>query len=182
MTEINLTNEDYVFSLEFAALDYIIPQNIKYAYKLEGFDKEWTYVNSDRRFATYTNLSPRTYTFKVKSTNSDGVWNELGRSLAIIIHPPWWKTGWAFSAYGLILIFILYSIRTYDLKRQRLKHQLDLEHEHAEKLEEVDRIKSRFFANISHEFRTPLTLILGPAEQILSNHADDIAKKNAGLD
>ncbi len=181
MTEINLTNEDYVFSMEFAALDYIIPQNIKYAYKLEGFDKEWTYVNSDRRFATYTNLSPRTYTFKVKSTNSDGVWNEPGRSLAIIIHPPWWKTGWAFSAYGLILIFILYSIRTYDLKRQRLKHQLDLEHEHAEKLEEVDRIKSRFFANISHEFRTPLTLILGPAEQILSNHADDIAKKNAGL-
>jgi signal transduction histidine kinase/ligand-binding sensor domain-containing protein/DNA-binding response OmpR family regulator len=181
MTEINLTHEDYVFSLEFAALDYIIPHNIKYAYKLEGFDKEWTYVNSNRRFATYTNLSQRAYTFKVKSTNSDGVWNEPGRSLAIIIHPPWWKTGWAFSAYGLILIFIIYLIRAYDLKRQRLKHQLDLEHEHAEKLEEVDRIKSRFFANISHEFRTPLTLILGPAEQILSNHAGDVAKKNAGL-
>lgn len=179
--ELELTHEDYVFTLEFAALDFSIPQNITYAYKLDGFDKDWTYVNSDRRFATYTNLSPGVYTFNIKSTNSDGLWNEPGRRLPIIIHPPWWKTGWALSAYGLILIFILYFIRTYDLKRQRLRHQLDLEHEHAQKLEEVDNIKSRFFANISHEFRTPLTLILGPAEQILGNHADEVAKKNAGL-
>lgn len=179
--ELELSHEDYVFTLEFAALDYFIPQNIKYAYKLEGFDKEWTFVNSDRRFATYTNLSPGNYTFKYKSTNADGIWNEPGRILPITIHPPWWKTGWALTGYGIITIFIIYLIRAYDLKRQRLRHQLDLEHEHAEKLEEVDKMKSRFFTNISHEFRTPLTLILGPAEQILSNHSDDMAKKNAGL-
>ena len=179
--ELELSHEDYVFTLEFAALDFTIPQNVSYAYKMEGFDKDWTYINSDRRFATYTNLSPGKYTFKYKSTNADRVWNEPGRLLPITIHPPWWQTGWAFGAYGLVLIFILYYVRAYDLKRQRLKHQLDLEHEHAEKLEELDRMKSRFFTNISHEFRTPLTLILGPAEQILLNNADDMAKKNAGL-
>ena len=74
--EIELTHDDYVFSLEFAALDFAIPDNIKYAYFMEGFDKDWTYVNADKRFATYTNLDPGHYTFKVKSTNHDGIWNE----------------------------------------------------------------------------------------------------------
>jgi len=179
--KLDLSYDDNVFSIEFVAIDYLSPNQITYAYKMEGFEDQWIYTSSDNRFATFTNLNPGEYTFVVKNTNSHGVWNEPGRSLAITIHPPWWKTGWAFSAYGLILIFILYSIRTYDLKRQRLRHQLDLEHEHAEKLEEVDRIKSRFFANISHEFRTPLTLILGPAEQILDNHTDEHVKKNANL-
>jgi signal transduction histidine kinase/ligand-binding sensor domain-containing protein/DNA-binding response OmpR family regulator len=167
-------------TIEFAALSYIRPEKNQYAYKLEGLDDDWNYVGT-KNYASYTNLDYGEYVFRVKGSNNDGIWNEAGISAKIIIHPPWWSTGWAFSAYGLILIFILYSIRTYDLKRHRLKHQLDLEHEHAEKLEELDRIKSRFFANISHEFRTPLTLIVGPAEQILSNHADETAQKNAGL-
>ena len=81
--EIELTHHDYVFSLEFAALDFAIPENIKYAYLMEGFDKDWTYVNADKRFATYTNLDPGVYTFKVKSTNHDGIWNEAGTSLLI---------------------------------------------------------------------------------------------------
>ncbi len=87
----------------------------------------------------------------------------------------------AYTAYGILTILLLYSIRTFDLKRQRLRHQLELEHEHAEKLEEVDRMKSRFFANISHEFRTPLTLILGPVEQIISDNINESVKKNANL-
>ncbi len=178
---LELTHEDYVITLEFAAVDFTVPKNINYAYKMEGFDKEWTYVNADKRFATYTNLNPGFYQFKVKSTNCDRVWNEPGRSLAIIINPPWWKTGWAYTAYGILTILLLYSIRTFDLKRQRLRHQLELEHEHAEKLEEVDRMKSRFFANISHEFRTPLTLILGPVEQIISDNINEGVKKNAIL-
>ncbi len=179
--KLDLSYDDNVISFEFVAIDYLSPRQITYAYKMEGFEDQWIYTNSERRFATFTNLNPGEYTFVVKNTNSDGIWNEPGRRLQITIRPPWWQTGWAFSAYGIILIFILYFIRSYDLKRQRLKHQLELEHEHAQKLEELDRIKSRFFTNISHEFRTPLTLILGPAEQILTNHVDDVAKKNAGL-
>ena len=181
INEINLTYEDYVFSLEFSALEYAAPGNIRYAYKLEGFDENWTEVESDRRLATYTNLSHGSYIFKVKSTNRDGIWNNEPLMLSINISPPWWKTGWAYAGYILMIFTILFSLRAYDLKRQRLKHQLQLEHEHSKKLEEVDNIKSRFFANISHEFRTPLTLILGPAEQILSTQTKDELKKNVGL-
>ncbi|MBE0538542.1 MAG: response regulator, partial [Ignavibacterium sp.] len=178
LEKLDLLYEDNVLSFEFVAIDFESPNQIVYAYKMMGFENQWIYTNSDKRFATYTNLDPGEYTFIVKNTNSDGMWNEPGRSIAIIIHPPWWKTGWAYSAYGLVALVLLYSVRRYDLKRQRLKHQLELEHEHAEKLEEVDRIKSRFFANISHEFRTPLTLILGPAEQILSFNPSEVIKKN----
>ena len=179
---LNLTHDDYVFSIEFLALDYTSsPQKIKYAYKMSGFDTEWNYVKADRRFATYTNLSPGEYVFTVKSTNSDGVWNDNGKNLSIIVHPPWWKTGWAYTAYGLMLIALILSIRTYDIKREKLKHQLVLEHKHAKKLEELDGMKSDFFANISHEFRTPLTLILGPAEQILSEKVNDAIHQNIML-
>lgn len=179
--KLDLNYEDNVFSFEFVAVDFVSSNQIKYAYKMAGFENKWIYTDSERRVATFTNLDPGEYTFIVKNTNSDGLWNEKEKRLAITIHPPWWKTGWAFFAYGLFALSLLFSIRTYDIKRQRLKHQLELEHEHAQKLQEVDEMKSRFFANLSHEFRTPLTLILGPAEQILSNHSDDVAKKNAGL-
>jgi signal transduction histidine kinase/ligand-binding sensor domain-containing protein/DNA-binding response OmpR family regulator len=172
-------SSDHLY-IEFAALSYIRPEKNLYAYKLEGIDKDWIHSGT-RRSATYTNLNPGEYIFKVKGSNNDGIWNEAGASIRLIIHPPWWQTAWAFTGYGILALLFIYSIRMYDLKRQRLKHQLELEHEHAEKLEEVDRIKSRFFANISHEFRTPLTLIQGPVEQILSNNLNEKINKNANL-
>lgn len=178
--EIELSYDDYVVSLEFAALDFHAPEKNKYAYKMEGFEKDWNYTDANGRFVTYTNLDPGEYTFKVKGSNNDGVWNEAGASLRIIITPPWWSTWWAYTLYWFSVILLLISIRTYDLKRQRLKHQLELEHEHSEKLEEVDHMKSRFFANISHEFRTPLTLILGPSESIITETLDEKTKKKAG--
>ena len=152
-----------------------------YAYFLKGFDKDWTKTDATKRYVTYTNLDPGEYIFRVKGSNSDGVWNEAGVSLKIIIHPPWWSTWWAYILYGMTIILIVIGVRRYDLKRQRLKHQLELEHEHAVKLEEIDSIKSRFFANISHEFRTPLTLILGPAFKIKTECKDENVTKQAGM-
>ncbi len=172
INEITLTHDQNVFSFEFAALDYSSPLKNRYTYKMEGVDPEWVGTDASRRFATYTNLNPGEYTFRVKGSNNDGIWNETGASVKVIIRPPWWRTYWAYISYMIFFIHLLYSLRRYDLKRQQLKHELELEHVHAEKLQELDRLKSRFFTNISHEFRTPLTLLLAPIETMLGRIRD----------
>jgi signal transduction histidine kinase/ligand-binding sensor domain-containing protein/DNA-binding response OmpR family regulator len=178
--EITLGYDENYISFEFAALSYVSPEKNKYAYILEGMDKDWVYPKG-RRYAAYTGLKPGEYTFRVKASNNDGVWNEEGTSLSIIILPPWWQTWWAYSFYLLTLVLIVYAWRRYDLKRQDLKYQLKVEHAYAEKQEEISRMKSRFFTNISHEFRTPLTLIIGPADRITSATDDMEIHKQTGL-
>jgi signal transduction histidine kinase/ligand-binding sensor domain-containing protein/DNA-binding response OmpR family regulator len=165
--EIRLAYWQNDISLGFAALHFNNSQKNEYAYFLENYEDDWRYVGNQRS-ATYTNLDPGEYTFRVKGSNNDGVWNEEGASLKIIITPPWWNTWWAYFIYAVLILGTLYGLRRYELSRQRLKHNLELEYVEAEKLKEVDRMKSRFFANISHEFRAPLTLIQGPVEELLS--------------
>jgi signal transduction histidine kinase/ligand-binding sensor domain-containing protein/DNA-binding response OmpR family regulator len=177
--QIELSYRDNVISFEFAALNYSGTQKNQYAYKLNGFDKAWTYCGT-RRTATYTNLDGGTYTFWVKGSNNDGIWNEKGTSIAIIISPPWWETWWAYSSYAIIFVFSLYGIRRYELNRLRLKDKVKMDEAVLKEKEETDKMKSRFFANISHEFRTPLTLILGPAEKIISDTSENI-KKDANI-
>jgi signal transduction histidine kinase/ligand-binding sensor domain-containing protein/DNA-binding response OmpR family regulator len=162
-----LSYNDNVISFEFVALNYTSPEKNQYAYKLEGFDEDWNYCGT-RRYANYTNLDAGSYVFRVKGSNNDGVWNEEGASILMIIAPPWWKTVWAYIGYGCVGLSLLYGLRRYDRKRTLLRHQLEMKDFEAEKLHELDSMKMRFFANISHEFRTPLTLILGPAEKLLA--------------
>lgn len=173
--EMILSHSQSVLTFEFAALNYILSEKNQYAYFLEGFDKEWNY-SGNQRTATYTNLDPGNYVFRVKGSNNDGVWNEKGVSIRIKIVPPWWKAPWAFPLYILFIGLLLYSAWRFQLNRARMKHELALEHLHAEKLEEVNRMKSRFFTNITHEFRTPLTLIIGHAKEMFNNEVLDHAK------
>jgi signal transduction histidine kinase/CheY-like chemotaxis protein len=182
ITEINqivLSYNENFFYLDFAVLDYIAPENNNYAYKLDGLDNDWNYVDN-RNFAHYTNLAPGNYAFHVKASNSDGVWNEEGTSIRIIITPPWWKTWWAYSLYGVALLFTLYGLRRYEMNRISYKNQGKLDKAVLKEKEETEKIKSRFFANISHEFRTPLTLIFGPANDVLEKTKEPDTKQSVG--
>lgn len=168
------------FSFEFAALDYVNPLKNQYAYKLEGLDEEWIY-SGNRRFANYTGIPSGDYVFRVKGSNNDGYWNETGTSVRLTILSPPWKRWWSYTLYGLLVCGVIYTIVRYYLKRKELIYKLTIEHIQTEKLEEIDKLKSRFFANISHEFRTPLTLILGPLEKLKSKTKDLDCKKDLNV-
>ena len=175
-SEIALSYRDNILTFTFAALSYRNAFKNQYAYQLEGFNENWIALGT-KHDLTFTNLDPGEYTLRVKGSNNDGVWNEVGALLKIAIAPPWWKTWWAYALYVLLATSLLCVARRYEMNRLRLKDRLKLEHLESEKLREVDQMKSRFFANISHEFRTPLTLILGQVDSVLATIAD---KQNQG--
>lgn len=160
--ELVLSHTENIFSIQYAALDYTNPQNILYAYKLEGFDKEWMMTDKQRN-ATYTNLPKGRYVFKVRSTNSDGEWVENTRELPIVVLPSFWETPLAYLLYVLFILLIILVAVYILFTIYRLKHEVSVE-------QQVSDIKLRFFTNISHELRTPLTLIAGPVEQVLENN------------
>ncbi|MFN7115951.1 MAG: ATP-binding protein, partial [Saprospiraceae bacterium] len=149
-------------ALEFqlSALSYRYPEQNQYAYQLEGFDPDWKYVGNKSEI-TYTNLNPGTYTLRYKAADYRGVWSEAG-ALKIRIMPPWWQTWWAYLIYTIIIISIIYIFYRYQLNRQ-------LAFAEAARLIELDAVKTRLYTNITHEFRTPLTIILGMAQQVLDD-------------
>ena len=165
--EIFLSHLDNNFTLEFAALSYASPENNKYAYQLEGYDEEWIYTDARRRFASYSNLKPGTYTFKVKGSNADNTWNETATSLIIHTATPPWKSWWATGLYGLVLLGFLYAFRYYTLNKIQLLNDLELQRQGRKKEQEVHQQKLSFFTQLSHEFRTPLTLIIGPVQELV---------------
>ncbi len=161
-----------VFSLKFSALHYADPSRNRYAYKLEGFDQDWVETDSTIRIATYTNLNPGHYLFRVKASNNTGLWNETGISLPITIIPPYWQTLWFRAIVGLSLLALL--ICGYYLRiRQLNENQANLERQVAQRTEELQdmtqkalvtvQIKREFLANMSHEIRTPMNAIMGMA-------------------
>ena len=166
ITKLDLEHNENSFSLEFAALHYAAPEKNKYAYQLEGFDEEWVYTSAQNRIARYTNLSPGHYTLHVKAGNSDGTWNNAPLSLDIVIRQPIWLTYPALALYGILVVIGLLFFRKYTVITNTRKNQLFIEHLEKEKIEEVSQLKLRFFTNISHEFRTPLTLIMGLIERL----------------
>ena len=228
---VQLSYKDAVFAIEFSALDYFLPQKIRYAYKMEGVDQDWVEVDANRRFANYTNLSGGKYIFTVKASNSDGIWSDKTAQLQIIVKPPFWQTAWFQTLAVLFIILVVLAYirnRTRYLKAQKRKLEIQV-HERTKQIEEqkevleiqaenlkktnhqleerqmliegqkvelekqnqqiamqrdevielnkkvnlVNQLRLRFFTNISHEFRTPLTLIIDPLEQLQEKYKND---------
>ena len=163
---IELTYDQNTISFNFVALSYSQPNKNQYAYKLEGFDDDWVDIGNNKS-ATYTNLDSGKYTFRVKAANNDGLWNEIGASMMLKINPAPWLTWWAYAIYMLLIIALLLMIRKYSLVRIHEKNELKHERQEKERIEEINQMKLRLFTNISHDFRTPLTLIIGPLERML---------------
>lgn len=175
--ELSFSHNQNDIAFKYIGLHFSTPEKNQYQYMLKPLDDEWINAGFERT-VRYANLSPDSYNFQVKATNSDGVWSEKTDAVQFTINPPWWLTWWAYTIYFFVTIIAIYGIRKYELNRIRLKNQLNLESVTSEKLRELDQVKSRFFANISHEFRTPLTLILGQISNTLSNKLDSKIKNN----
>jgi ligand-binding sensor domain-containing protein/signal transduction histidine kinase len=165
--KIVLKHTQSTFSVDFASLSYSAPEMSEYAYKMEGLDADWIYLKTNRK-VYFTNLSPGTYTFKVKAANA----NIKEANLAIQILPPWWLSKWAYLLYAaLAVLLIVYFTRMYHL-RIKEKHRRRMEQMEIAKEKELYEAKMKFFTNVAHEIKTPLTLIKGPLEKVMKKAGD----------
>lgn len=172
-----LPYEKAVFSLDYVALEYSAPDKISYAYYLEGWENDWNYVRQ-LRTASYSRLKEGSYVLHIKSTNADGIWNPGERIVNITVLPPWYRTWWAYVIYLALAAGVLYCYRLYQKRQVRLKYEIKLSHLRVEKEKELNEKKLTFFTNISHEFRTPLTLIINPVKELLYSDGKNIESKD----
>ena len=163
-----LKHDQSVFTIEYSGINFTRPEKNEYAYYLEGYEETWNYVGK-KRSATYTNLDPGSYTFKLKAANNDGVWNESPLTLYITVLSPWWKTNWALFSYIALFVLGIYILNKMTQSRIREKQIIHSEREKRLQEKDLDEKKFQFFTNISHEFRTPLTLIINPLKDILND-------------
>lgn len=181
ISSITLHYNENILALEFAALNFYNPEKIKYAYRLDGFNKDWVTTDGKMRKAIYTNLDPGSYTLRVKASYANGEWSDKELTLKINILPPFWRTPVAFIVYALILTIALWVARKITVDRTRMRFEVVHQRREAERVQALDEMKTKFFTNVSHEFRTPLTLILSPLEKIIKQVPDEEQKQQLNL-
>jgi signal transduction histidine kinase/DNA-binding response OmpR family regulator/streptogramin lyase len=179
--QIKLPYDETDISITFSALHFQEPESNLFKYKLEGYDKAWRTVDFRNRKATYTNLPPKTYTFRVQASNHVGDWNEEGASLVFTIPPPPWLSSWAKAAYLLLSLFLIWLAYRIIRDRIQLRRSLWEEQEAKKRNEEIREMQSRLYTNVSHEFRTPLTLIKSPLEELKREEEDAEKQKHLSL-
>ncbi|WP_245898634.1 hybrid sensor histidine kinase/response regulator [Chitinophaga niastensis] len=164
--ELTIPFDKAAIAFDFVALEYTSPDQINYAYRLLDWDNNWNYVGAVRT-ANYTHLQEGTYTFEIKATNAAGNWSNPVRTVKVIVLPPWYRTWWAYLLYISSTLVAIYLYIRYKSREERLKYEIKLAHLENEKEKELNEKKLSFFTNISHEFRTPLTLIINPLKELI---------------
>lgn len=163
---INLSHDDVMFTINYAALSYVSPEKNQYTYTLEGFDHTWHHVGSTTS-ATYTNIPAGSYTFRVRATNNDGVWSSHEARLAIVVSPPFYWSWPAKILYIVIVAALIYLFIRRQILINEKKHKEEIQRINETKDQEVRDARLRFFTTISHEIRTPVSLIIGPLENLM---------------
>ncbi len=178
--DLELDHFENMITFQFSSLDFTAHDKNLYQYKLEGVDKNWlspTHTNE----ITYANLKPGYYTFRVRGTNNSGIWSENEAIFNFSIQTPWWANNWAYSIYFLLILGGIIGIFRFQNNRKELKRQLDFEIKEAERLQALEKLKSNFFSGITHEFKTPLTLIIEPLRQVIEDIDDPKIKAKLEL-
>ena len=167
---VTLCKSQRIISFNLAAEHTAAPIKNRLAYKLDGFNKDWVEINKGKSTITYTNLAAGTYNLKVKSANGDGIWSATTKSLKLVILPLWYQTWWSYTLLVLLFLGIGVGIVFYFVRHEKLKQKLIYEQLDKDKMEVINQGKFKYFTNLSHEFRTPLTLISGPLDRVIENN------------
>lgn len=168
LKKITVPYNEATIAIDYTTLEYSFPDKISYAYYLEGWDHGWNNVGQ-LKTAYYTRLNEGTYTLRIKATNTVGAWSGHQLTLLIIVLPPWYRTWLAYLCYVLVVGFIVYRLWRYQTRQTKLKYEIEITNLKAERDKELNEKKLSFFTNISHEFRTPLTLIINPIKDLLQH-------------
>jgi signal transduction histidine kinase/DNA-binding response OmpR family regulator/ligand-binding sensor domain-containing protein len=178
--DIKLSHNQNTLTFSIASMVFSSPEKNQYQYKLEGYDQDWNF-NGNNSIARYTNLPPGDYTFLAKSSNYDGIWSEASDQINFTISPPWYGSLVAKFLYFVLFVLLIYWTYQYLVWRFKIQFELKTKNEEAQRLREMDQFKSSFFTNISHEFRTPLTLIMGPVQKLLGQTENPQVKSQLNL-
>lgn len=178
--EIHINHWHRSFTFEYVLTDYTNPDEIHYSFMLAGYEDNWS-APSRFNFARYSSLPHGSYTFRVKARDSKGQWHPSELRIPVIVHPPWWETAWAYALYVVIISGILLGVFLFFRRRLILRNQLQQEQQEASRLKELDHFKSKLYTNLTHEFRTPLTVILGMAKQLEGPKGNTLSDRKQGL-
>lgn len=173
LSRLELAHDQNNLSFEFAALDFNDPAKNRYRYQLVGLENDWVDAGVSH-FAHYSHLPPGHYVFRVMGGNGNGIWNETPVEISVVILPPWWRSDWAYLCYLLLIAAGIWWAYRFQINRIRLREQLAFEHRETQRVRALEQMKTDFFANVTHEFRTPLTLMLEPVRQLLQNPSDPL--------